>query len=141
MTPCFAPHKLQNTDPSAILPPHWLQNRESPPIRTGDVGPVLLNHSALSVRTATLVRFCEPRDHPQIARLAVRRIANADPHRTPQPLPDEDVPSPPACPREPLLPLLRHVRDARGRLRRRRRDPARDGLARFELEGRPLRIV
>src|SRR5213596_2527366 len=84
MTPCFAPHKLQNTDPSAILPPHWLQNRESPPIRTGDVGPILLNHSALSVRTATLVRVCDPRDHPQIARHAVPRSANAEPHGTPQ---------------------------------------------------------
>src|SRR5205823_5474946 len=113
--------------------------RESPPIRTGDVGPVLLNHSALSVRTATLVRVCDPRDHPQIARHAVPRSANAEPHGTPQPLPDEDVPSAPARSREPLLPLLRHVRDARGRLRRRRRDAARDGFARFLLEGRPLR--
>jgi hypothetical protein len=52
--PCFAPHKLQNTDPSAILPPHWLQNREKPPISDGDGKAVVLNDSALSARAATL---------------------------------------------------------------------------------------
>src|SRR6266566_1892612 len=32
-TPSLAPQRLQNTEPSAIRPPHWLQNRGRPPIR------------------------------------------------------------------------------------------------------------
>src|SRR2546421_472575 len=137
-TPCFAPHKLQNTDPSAIRPPHSLQNKESPPIRTGDVGPVLLNDSVVSVRTATLLRVRDSWDHPQIARHAVPRTATADPHGTHQPFPVEDVPSRSARPRESFLPLLRHLRDAGRRLRGRRGDATRDELARRVVEGRPL---
>src|SRR3989304_5044044 len=35
-TPCRAPQRLQNTEPSAIFPPHWLQNRGKPPVQRRD---------------------------------------------------------------------------------------------------------
>src|SRR5256886_17415165 len=124
-TPCFAPHKLKNTDPPAIRPPHWLQNKESPPIRTGDVGPVLLNDSVVSVRTATLLRVRDSWEHPQIARHAVPRTATADPHGTHQPFPVDDVPSRSARPPDSFLPLLRPLLDAGLRHLGRPGEPAR----------------
>src|SRR5437762_7700343 len=141
-TPCFAPHKLQNTDPSAILPPHWLQNRGNPPIRTGHGSPVLLKNSHHSFRVATLGSTPrEPRDHPHIRGSPVARMAPANPNGTSHAFPDEDVPSGARRPIEPHLPLLRHVRHAGRSLRGRRGHAARDvpGPEGRLLERPPLR--
>src|SRR3990172_605182 len=53
-TPCRAPQRLQNTEPSAIFPPHWLQNRGKPPVQRRDGATDLLKNSGPSVIPSSL---------------------------------------------------------------------------------------